>query len=62
MAGDWVGSAAWLTADLQGKVPHLGRLAGADGHSCIPLGLEQLAGLQSLESFWGDSSILSKRV
>lgn len=46
--------AARLTADLQGRVLTLGYLAGAEGHSCIVLGLEQLDVLQSLENFWGD--------
>lgn len=54
MAAEWVGSAAWLTADLKGRVLTLGYLAGAEGHSCIVLGLEQLNVLQSVESFWGD--------
>lgn len=54
MAADWVGSAARLTADLKGRVLTLGYLAGAEGHSCIILGLEQLNVLQSLESFWRD--------
>lgn len=54
VAADWVGSAARLTADLKGRVLTLGYLAGAEGHSCIILGLEQLNVLQSLESFWRD--------
>lgn len=54
MAADWVGSAARLTADLKGRVLTLGYLAGAEGHSCIILGLEQLNVLQSLESFRRD--------
>lgn len=49
-----MGSAAWLTADLQGRVLTLGYLAGAEGHSCIILGLEQLEVFQSLQNFWGD--------
>lgn len=40
VAAGWVGSAARLTADLQGRVLTLGYLAGAEGHSCIVLGLE----------------------
>lgn len=54
VAADWVGSAARLTADLKGRVLTLGYLTGAEGHSCIILGLEQLNVLQSLESFWRD--------
>lgn len=54
MAAEWVGSAAWLTADLKGRVLTLGYLAGAEGHSCIILSLEQLNVLQSMESFRGD--------
>lgn len=54
VAADRVGSAAWLTADLQGRILTLGYLAGAEGHSCIILGLEQLDVFQSLEGFWGD--------
>lgn len=34
--------------------PHLGWLAGAEGHCSSILGLEQLGVLQSLESFWGE--------
>lgn len=51
VAADWVGRAARLTADLQGRVLTLGYLAGTEGHGCIILGLEQLDVLQSLEGF-----------
>lgn len=54
MAADWVGRAARLTADLKGRILTLGYLAGAEGHSCIILSLEQLNVLQSLESFRRD--------
>lgn len=57
MAGDWVGSAACRTADLQGRVLALGCLAGTEGHCGIILGLEQLGVLQSLESFWGERAL-----
>lgn len=53
-AAGWVGRAARLTADLQGRVLTLGDLARAEGHSCIILGLEQLDVLQSPENFGGD--------
>lgn len=48
MAAGWVGSAAGLTADLQGRVLTLSYLAGAEGHSCVVLGLEQVEVFQSL--------------
>lgn len=54
VAADRVGSAARLTADLQGRVLAFGYLAGAKGHGCIVLGLEELDVFQSLEGFWGD--------
>lgn len=53
-AAGWVGGAAGLTADLQGRVLTLGYLAGAESHGCVILGLEELDVLQSVERFRGD--------
>lgn len=48
VAAGWPRGAAWLTADLQGRVLAPGHLAGAEGHGRVKLGLEQLQLLQCL--------------
>lgn len=62
VAAGWPGAAARLAAHLQGRVRAQGHLAGAEGHACIKLGLEQLQLLHRLQGLWGDLSPTPQKV